>query len=417
MYDKLFYFCYMMIGNESDAMDVSQEAIITIYNKIDTLKEASAFKSWMYRLTRNTCNLHFRKMNRKYEIFETSDEIQEMMENSLMEENIEYLPEKAYTKKEIKEIITRFVNYLPTRQREVVLLFYFEGFKIPEIAEILNCSQGNVKVQLHSGRKKLRQWLQTYIDKNNMKIYDYASLPALAVLFLLHKQDITNHILLKPYSKSTIKKHRFLRIVNPIHVIVIITTITCIITVLVYQILNNNINNSQALSVTDNFSKEKDGPFEHIGDIRYDQRPTRESVEVSVELLTYKKDDDITIYYHGESIPYEIQDNTLIFYAITNGNYKIDINKEEKNVSITSIDPFVPIIEEVRIYKDYIQLFVQDEYNRIDYKKSYIVWNNQEYSITKDLKINGQFSGEIDIVLIDINSLVIEYDLSIPPHN
>lgn len=61
-----------------------------------------------------------------------------------------------------QEIVTNLVDALPSRERELLHLFYFEQLSIAEIAEVTDLSQSNIKVTLHRTKKHLSSKLEAH---------------------------------------------------------------------------------------------------------------------------------------------------------------------------------------------------------------------------------------------------------------
>lgn len=113
--NRVYYWCYTVIGNEAEAKDVAQEAMIRIYNKLHTLENPETFSSWMYILVRNVCYAFLRSRRSSDKLFLDSEEYTEDFENNLIEERIEVLPKEAYDLKATKEIVVKIIHTLPKK--------------------------------------------------------------------------------------------------------------------------------------------------------------------------------------------------------------------------------------------------------------------------------------------------------------
>jgi len=147
----------MMKGNASEAEDLTQEAFLRMFRKIGTFRAESAFSTWLHRLTFNIVLMRLRK--------KTVAEMVSLEETKGPEEETERL------RKEIgvadlrmsglvdRVNLQRAVNQLPLGYRSIFLLHDVEGYEHNEIANMLGCSIGNSKSQLHKARVILRQLL------------------------------------------------------------------------------------------------------------------------------------------------------------------------------------------------------------------------------------------------------------------
>ena len=149
---RVYALCLRMTGNVSEAEDLSQEAFIQLFRKIGSFRGESAFTTWLHRLTVNQVLMHFRKKGVRLE--QTTDDgevpiqIVKGTENHLRMPVVDRIAlEKAIAK-------------LPPGYRTVFLLHDVEGHEHEEIAQILGCSVGTSKSQLHKGRMKLRHLLK-----------------------------------------------------------------------------------------------------------------------------------------------------------------------------------------------------------------------------------------------------------------
>lgn len=129
-----------MLKNETDCEDAVQTAILTAYQKLDTLKSENYFKTWLVRILINVCN---KQLNHNKRIID----IQEYMETAVPSSDI-YIDVKIA------------LEGLPAKIREVVVLYYMENFSVKEIKSILNIPEGTVKSRLSKGRELLKLGLE-----------------------------------------------------------------------------------------------------------------------------------------------------------------------------------------------------------------------------------------------------------------
>lgn len=134
--ETLYKISMSILKNEKDCEDVVQDTILTAYNKLNSLKNESYFKTWLVRILINKCNEQLRKKKR------TTPDMQLV---------------KAYDtdNHEITEVRIALDN-LPDDIRYVMVMHYIENFTIKEIQEVLKIPQGTVKSRLSRGRELLR---------------------------------------------------------------------------------------------------------------------------------------------------------------------------------------------------------------------------------------------------------------------
>ncbi|WCN38715.1 RNA polymerase sigma factor [Aneurinibacillus uraniidurans] len=147
VYRTAFY----IVGNEQDAMDASQEALIRIYTKIDTYQEKAKFSTWVQRIVTNVCIDKFRKKKETISI----DQHELMLYDK---QNVEQEVERAGMAVEVREAIKR----LPDHQRTIVTLRYMQDLSYGEIAEVMNMPLNTVKSYLYRARQQLQELLHEY---------------------------------------------------------------------------------------------------------------------------------------------------------------------------------------------------------------------------------------------------------------
>jgi RNA polymerase sigma-70 factor, ECF subfamily len=152
---RAFAVAYRLLGNREDAEDLVQETFMAVLRKIDSFERGRAFSPWFFRILVN------RGLNaRKSRALRTTDELPEHAAAAGAS------PERSAERAELRGRLRAALDGLPERQRVIVELFELEGFSGPEIAEILEISDGTVRWHLHEARKTLRQALAAYERKD-----------------------------------------------------------------------------------------------------------------------------------------------------------------------------------------------------------------------------------------------------------
>ncbi|MFD2612692.1 RNA polymerase sigma factor [Paenibacillus gansuensis] len=147
VYRTAFY----ILGNEQDALDASQEALIRIYTKIHSYEEKAQFKTWVQRIVTNICIDKFRRTKPAVSIDE-----HEMVFTS--PKNVEDSVFSAFVAEDIRGAI----DQLPEHHRAVVVLRYLQDFSYNEISDSLGLPLNTVKSYLFRARQQLQTLLQDY---------------------------------------------------------------------------------------------------------------------------------------------------------------------------------------------------------------------------------------------------------------
>jgi RNA polymerase sigma-70 factor, ECF subfamily len=154
---RVYSLCLRMLGNPTEAEDLTQEAFLQLFRKIATFRGESAFSTWLHRLAVNVVLMHLRKKGlNQISLDETENSQGEPIKR-------DYGDDDQRLVGSVDRIgLNRAISELPPGYRTVFILHDVEGYEHNEIAEIMNCSIGNSKSQLHKARLKLREWFQQH---------------------------------------------------------------------------------------------------------------------------------------------------------------------------------------------------------------------------------------------------------------
>ena len=158
--DLVYRVAMQITKNSDDASDVLQDAFLKVYDSINAFRQESAFETWLYRIVVNLSIDAVKKRKRQQESMASLSEVSDVHQN----QDIQQDPTRQAERNELQEWVTQAVNSLSIKHRAVVILHEFEGLSHPQIADILDCSEGTVRSRLHYARKRLRVLLAPYID-------------------------------------------------------------------------------------------------------------------------------------------------------------------------------------------------------------------------------------------------------------
>ena len=170
-YKRLVYRVAVQITkNHEDANDVMQDTFLKVYESIHSFRKDAAFETWLYRIVVNhATNLVKRRERRRESPLSGTSEM-EIHPDLRRATDLANNPQLHLERKERQRWVTQAVNSLPLKQRTVVILHEFEGLTHPEIASILNCSEGTVRSRLHCARHKLKDLLKPYVDATDFPL-------------------------------------------------------------------------------------------------------------------------------------------------------------------------------------------------------------------------------------------------------
>jgi RNA polymerase sigma-70 factor (ECF subfamily) len=152
---RIFSLCFRMIRDRELAEDLTQETFLIVFRRIGTFRGESAFSTWLHRLAVNVVFMHLRQQ--KSRITEVPYEEINPEDQSPMETRGEI--DRVLSSADNRIVLERAIDQLPPGYRLVFVLHDIEGYEHREIAELLGCSLGNTKSQLHKARLKLRRLL------------------------------------------------------------------------------------------------------------------------------------------------------------------------------------------------------------------------------------------------------------------
>ncbi|MGI8812279.1 MAG: RNA polymerase sigma factor [Pyrinomonadaceae bacterium] len=149
---RVYSICLRMLQNAFEAEDLTQDVFIQLYRKIGSFRGDSAFTTWLHRMTVNQVLMHFRKRTVKFE--KTTEEGETPVQIVPGTDNPFKMPVVD------KIALENAIDQLPKGYKNVFVLHDVEGFEHEEVANILGCSVGTSKSQLHKARLKLRKLLK-----------------------------------------------------------------------------------------------------------------------------------------------------------------------------------------------------------------------------------------------------------------
>jgi RNA polymerase sigma-70 factor (ECF subfamily) len=153
---RIYSLCLRMVSNTAEAEDLTQEAFLQLFRKIATFRGESAFSTWLHRLAVNVVLMRLRKKK----VSESSlEEVTEPDEESGGPRRDFGGPDLRLSGSIDRVNLQRAIEELPPGYKQVFVLHDMQGYEHNEIADIMKCSIGNSKSQLHKARMRLRELL------------------------------------------------------------------------------------------------------------------------------------------------------------------------------------------------------------------------------------------------------------------
>lgn len=144
---RVYALCLRMTANVAEAEELTQEAFIRAWQKLDTFRGTASFSTWMHRVAANVVLSRRRTLARE-------------RERTVHQDDMSYHAATGDRTNRGPTIdLDAAIAQLPERAREVFVLYDIEGYQHQEIADLMGIAPGTCKAQLHRARKLLREAL------------------------------------------------------------------------------------------------------------------------------------------------------------------------------------------------------------------------------------------------------------------
>jgi len=136
-----------IVSSEDSAKDISQEAFLRAYRALRRFEKKSSFKTWLYRIAYNTALNHLKRNKIPDEALD--------IEPAAPDDCNENIP--------LRMAIRKLVDRLKPEHKVIIILHYFDDLKYEEIAEVLSCPIGTVKIRLFRAKQELKMLWEKHV--------------------------------------------------------------------------------------------------------------------------------------------------------------------------------------------------------------------------------------------------------------
>lgn len=141
--------------NPNISEDLFQEVFLKVSKNIHKFRRESSEKTWIIRITINTCTDYLKSAWNKKVI---------SIENNTIEEKDNSLQDNITKKEESSKILAEILN-LPVKYKEVILLYYYQNFSTVEISKILKMPESSIRTRLKRAREILKEKLSILLEE------------------------------------------------------------------------------------------------------------------------------------------------------------------------------------------------------------------------------------------------------------
>ena len=146
--EKIYNFCFYLVSDKSDALDITQDVFFNAYRSIKRFKANSSFYTWLLSIARNRSADFLRRRK---------------------PENIEDIPlpqpdnTQSVDDGQLKLLVRASVDSLPAKYREVLVMRFYGGLKFAEMSELTGENINTLKTRFYTALEHLRKRLRRYV--------------------------------------------------------------------------------------------------------------------------------------------------------------------------------------------------------------------------------------------------------------
>ncbi len=159
---QVYRLAFRFFNNPEDALDATQEVFLKAFRAIAAFQGRSSFKTWLFRITSNTCSTILQERTKQKKTFIES--ILEWFTTPPGEDPEEAVLKQEY-QRELQGALQEKISKLPEVYRMPLILKDVESYSLEEISEILDLKEGTVKSRINRGRRLLQESLEGFLRR------------------------------------------------------------------------------------------------------------------------------------------------------------------------------------------------------------------------------------------------------------
>jgi RNA polymerase sigma-70 factor (ECF subfamily) len=157
---------YSATGDMEKSEDMAQNVFVIVWQNLSQLRDHDKLKSWLYQITKNEIVRYYRKESR--DILSKSLSANTTKEIEASDTN----PVEIVLSKERQEFIHRALERIPSHYREPLILFYWEGRSVRQVAEMFDLNEATAKKRIFRAREMLKADVEFLVEQTLSKAPD-----------------------------------------------------------------------------------------------------------------------------------------------------------------------------------------------------------------------------------------------------
>ncbi len=150
---KVYSYLVYLTGRSEDAFDMCQEVFISSYRNLPRLKDPEKFRPWLFRIAHNTAHSYAREARQERA---GSEQLPPAGDPPAVRVG----NHGPWEHGELRILVEKALAELPVEQREAIVLKFYQGFKLAEIAEIQGCPLSTAKTRVYSAFEQLKRFIE-----------------------------------------------------------------------------------------------------------------------------------------------------------------------------------------------------------------------------------------------------------------
>lgn len=157
--DYVYNIVYGIVGSAEEARDITQDVFVQVFRRLSGFRRGSRFATWLYRVA----------VNRAVDAARSSKGRKwlPLLDQFLQIPDPADSPEKEAIHQDERSAVQATLMQVPVNHRDILVLRYYQGLSIEEIAEVLGCSVAAAKVRLHRARGHFKEHYVAQIGTDN----------------------------------------------------------------------------------------------------------------------------------------------------------------------------------------------------------------------------------------------------------